>query len=257
MTRTTLRPTTLLLLCMTTALLTACGDQKEPATSKPAVSSEDVKREVGDAAETTMAYLEGRKREYQEQVAARLEDYDKKLGELKAMAMTMGDEARTRINQKIEVLRKKEAAAYQKLDEVKIAADNAWHESKSRMDSALAELENAYQETNKEAKDASKGSSAYMRHQRDEYQKQIEAQLKEYDQKLDGLEVKARTVTQEAKALFNQEIEALRERQRAAHDKLDKLSTATGKAWEDLQSGTDAAMDDLAKAYHEALCHFE
>ena len=109
----------------------------------------------------------------------------------------------------------------------------------------------------KEIRDASEGSLAYIRHQRDEYQKQIEAQLKEYDQKLDGLEVKARTVTQEAKALFHQEIEALRERQRAAHDKLDKLSTATGKAWEDLQSGTDAAMDDLAKAYHEALSHFE
>jgi uncharacterized phage infection (PIP) family protein YhgE len=201
--------------------------------------------------------LEARKREYHQQVTARLEDYDKKLGELKAMAMTMGDEAGTMINQKIEVLRKKEASAYQKLDELKIAADNAWQESKSRMDSALAELEDAYQETNKEAKDASKGSLAYMRHQRDEYQKQIEAQLKEYDQKLDELEVKAGTVKQEAKALFNQKIEALREKQRAAHDKLDKLSTATGKAWEDLKSGTDAAMEDLAKAYHDAVSHFE
>ena len=257
MTRTTVRLTALLLLCMTSALLTACGDEKEPATSKPAVSSEDVKREVRDAAETTMAYFEARKKAYQEQAATRLGDYDKKLGELKAMAMTMGDEARTTINQKIEVLRKKEAAAYQKLDELKIAADNAWHESKSRMDSALAELENAYQETNKEAKDASKGSSAYMRHQRDEYQKQIEAQLKKYDQKLDELEVKAGAVKQEAKALLNQQIQALREKQRAAQDELDKLSTATGKAWEDLKSGTDAAMEDLATAYHEALSHFE
>jgi hypothetical protein len=257
MTRTTLRVTTLLLLCMTTALLTACGDQKEPATSKPAVSSEDVKREVRDAAETTMAYLEARKGEYHQQVTARLEDYDKKLGELKAMAMTMGDEAGSRINQKIEVLRTKEAAAYQKLDELKIAADNAWQESKSRMDSAMAELENAYQETNKEAKDASKGSSAYMRHQRDEYQKQIEAQLKEYDQKLDELEVKAGTVKQEAKALFNQKIEALREKQRAAHMEWERLSSSSGKAWEDIESGMNTAMDDLAKAYHEALSHFE
>ena len=257
MTRTTVRLTALLLLCMTSALLTACGDEKEPATSKPAVSSEDVKREVRDAAETTMAYFEARKKAYQEQAATRLGDYDKKLGELKAMAMTMGDEARARINQKIEVLHKKEASAYQKLDELKIAADNAWEGSKSRMDSALAELENAYQETNKEVKDASEGSLTYMRHQRDEYQKQIEAQLKEYDQKLDELEVKARTAKQETKALFNQKIEALREKQRAAHDKLDRLSIATGKAWEDLKSGTDAAMEDLAKAYHDAVSHFE
>jgi TolA-binding protein len=152
MRRTTVRLTAILLLCMTTALLTACGDENEPATSKPAVSSEDVKKEV---------------------------------------------------------------------------------------------------------RDASEGSLAYMQHQRDEYQKQIEAQLKKYDQKLDELEVKAGAVKQEAKALLNQQIQALREKQRAAHDELDKLSTATGKAWEDLQSGTDAAMDDLAKAYHEALSHFE
>jgi DNA repair exonuclease SbcCD ATPase subunit len=257
MRRTTVRLTAILLLCMTTALLTACGDENEPATSKPAVSSEDVKKEVRDASETTMAYFEARKKAYQEQVAARLEDYDKKLDELKAMAMTMGDEARTRINQKMELLQKKVAAAYQKLDELKMAADNAWEGSKSRMDSALAELENAYQETNKEAKDASEGSLAYMRHQRDEYQKQIEAQLKGYDQKLDELEVKAGAVKQQAKALLNQQIQALREKQRAAHDELDKLSTATGKAWEDLKSGTDAAMEDLAKAYHEALSHFE
>jgi hypothetical protein len=62
MTQTTLRVTAIMLLCIIKALLTACGDQKEPATSEPAVSSEDVKREVRDAAETTMAYLEARKR---------------------------------------------------------------------------------------------------------------------------------------------------------------------------------------------------
>jgi len=240
---------------MTTALLTACGDEKEPATSKPAVSSEDVKKEVTDAAETTMAYLEARKKAYQEQVAATLEDYDKKLDELKAMAM--GDEARTKINQKMEVLQKKVASAYQKLDELKIAADNAWDGLKSRMDSALAELENAYQETNKEVKDASEESLAYMRYQRDEYQKQIETQLKEYDQKLDELEEKARTVKQETKALFNQKIEALREKQRAAHMEWERLSSSSGKAWEDIESGMNTAMDDLAKAYHDAVSHFE
>jgi DNA repair exonuclease SbcCD ATPase subunit len=257
MKRTTVRVTAMLLLCMTTALLTACGDENKPATSKPAVSSEDVKKEVRDASETTMAYFEARKKAYQEQVAARLEDYDKKLDELKAMAMTMGDEARTRINQKMEALQKKVASAYQKLDELKMAADNAWEGSKPRMDSALAELENAYQETNKEVKDASEGSLAYLRRQRDEYQKQIEAQLKEYDQKLDELQVKVGAVKQEAKALLNQQIQALREKQHAAHDKLDKLSTATGKAWEDLKSGMDTAMENLAKAYHDAVSHFE
>jgi predicted nucleic acid-binding Zn-ribbon protein len=125
------------------------------------------------------------------------------------------------------------------------------------MDSALAELENAYQETNKEVKDASEGSLAYLRRQRDEYQKQIEAQLKEYDQKLDELEVKAGTVKQEAKALFNQKIEALREKQRAAHMEWERLSSSSGKAWDDIESGMNTAMGDLAKAYHDAVPHFE
>jgi len=259
MTRTNLTRTAAIpAVCVIMALLTACGDQKEPATSsEPSVTSEDVKKEAKDAAETTMTYLEAKKREYQGQVEARLEEYDKKLDELKATAMTLGEEAQANINQKMEVLQKKMASAYQKLDDLKIAADNAWDGSKSHMDSALEEVENAYQETKKEAMNASEESLAYVDQQKDQYQKRIEAQLKEYDQKLDELEAKTGTVEQKARTLLEQQIQSLREKQRAAHMEWEKLSASSGKAWEDIKSGMNSAMDDLARAYHDAASHFE
>jgi DNA repair exonuclease SbcCD ATPase subunit len=258
MTRINLTQTAAILaVCVSMALLTACGDQKEPATTEPSVTSENVKKEVKDTAETTMPYLEAKKRQYQEQVAATLEDYDKKLDELKAAAMTLGEEAQANIDQKMEVLQEKMASAYQKLDELKTAADNAWEGSKSHMDSALEEVENAYQETKKEATDASEGSLAYMDQQKDQYQKRIEAQLKEYDQKLAELEAKTGTVEQKARTLLEQQIQSLREKQRAAHTAWEKLSASSGKAYEDIKSGMNSAMDDLARAYHDAASHLE
>jgi DNA repair exonuclease SbcCD ATPase subunit len=248
----------ILAVCVIMALLPACGDQKEPETSqKPSVTSENVKKEVKDAAETTMTYLEERKKEYQEQVAARLADYDKKLEELKAEAMTMGEEAQAKINQKMEVLQTKVASAYQKLDDLKIAADNTWEASKSHMDSALEEVENAYQETKKEAMNASEKSLAFMNQQKDQYQKRIEAQIKEYDQKLDELEAKTMKVKQESRALLDQQMQSLREKQRAAHTAWEKLSASSGKAWEDMKSGMNRSLDDLSKAYRDAASHFE
>ena len=255
--RNTLTLALVLTFCLSLAWLTACGDNKDPATSKTPVTSKDVNKDVKDAAETTKTHLDKGKSTYEQGVSAKLESFESKVDELKAMALNMGEDAQAKLSHKIEILQKKKESAYQKLAELNIAVGNARQDAKSRMDMALQELENAYQDAKKEAAEASEGSLAYMQHKREEYQEQTEAQLKEYDQKLDELEAKTGTLEGDAKTVLERQMQTLREKQRAAHDELDKLETATGKAWEDLKSGTEAAMDDLSEAYHDALSHFE
>ena len=38
--------------------------------------------------------------------------------------------------------------------------------------------------------------------------------------------------------------------------KLKEMSSSSGKAWEQLKSGIDAAMDDLSNAYKKAAAEF-
>lgn len=109
----------------------------------------------------------------------------------------------------------------------------------------------------KEVKGTAETTMGYLEAKKEEYQKHIEAQLEEYDQKLDQLEAKAGTVKQEARALLDQQMQSLREKQRAAHTEWERLTTSSGKAWEDVKSGMDQAMDDLARAYHDAASHFQ
>ena len=113
------------------------------------------------------------------------------------------------------------------------------------------------EDVKKEAKSAVETTTDYLETQKREYQEQVEAQLKAYDQKLDQLQAKAGLLKEEARASLDEQLESLREKQRAAQEEWEKLAASSGKAWEDMKSGMDRAMDDLAAAYHDAASHFQ
>ena len=48
----------------------------------------------------------------------------------------------------------------------------------------------------------------------------------------------------------------LRNKRDEVSAKLKELSSSSGKAWEQLKSGIDAAMDDLGNAYKKAAAEF-
>ena len=52
-------------------------------------------------------------------------------------------------------------------------------------------------------------------------------------------------------------MEELRNKKQAAAEKLNELNSASGKAWEDIKSGMDSAMDALGKAFDRARSHFK
>jgi TolA-binding protein len=113
------------------------------------------------------------------------------------------------------------------------------------------------EEVKKEAKEAVETATTFTRQQMDEYQNQIEARLKGFDQKLEELKVRAEKMEKDAKAEVGQQMNEIRKKRDVAAKKLEELRSASGKAWSDLKAGLDAALEDVEKAYQEALSRFK
>ncbi len=103
------------------------------------------------------------------------------------------------------------------------------------------------------AKEAVEEIAAHVQKQREEYERRIEAELEEYGKKLAELQSKAKGVEQQAKADFDQKIEALQKKQQLAHEKLEELKSAGSDTWKNMKSGVEAAMEELDRAYHRVL----
>ena len=113
----------------------------------------------------------------------------------------------------------------------------------------------------KEVKEAVETAKSYTQQQKEEYLRQIDAKIKEFDREMQELLAKAKSsasdLKEAGKAKFNQSMEELHNKKQAAADKLNELNSASGEAWEDIKSGMDSAMDELSKAFDRARSNFE
>lgn len=95
----------------------------------------------------------------------------------------------------------------------------------------------------KEAKEAMETAKIYAHQQKEEYLQQIEAKIKEYDREMQELLAKAQSkatdLKEESKAQFNQSMEELSNKKKAAAEKLNELNSASAEAWGDIKSGMD------------------
>ena len=105
----------------------------------------------------------------------------------------------------------------------------------------------------KQAYDATK---AYTQEQMQAFREQTETRLIEYKNKIDQLQAEAENLGGDAKEKAEQELTALRQKQDEVSEKLKELSSSGGKAWEQLKSGIDAAIEDLDNAYKKAAAEF-
>jgi len=92
---------------------------------------------------------------------------------------------------------------------------------------------------------------------KDEFQKETEAKLKEFNRKVEELKSKAVELKGDAKKEFDELLEKLKKKQEAANKKLEKLKSASDKTWEDLKSKTDSAMKELEKLYDRVASKFK
>ena len=135
-----------LLVCMGVMVLAGCGGKEEPAETKKPVTMEGVKKETGEATQTAEAYTRQQMDEYRQRVQAKLEDFDKKLDEMRAKTEKMKKEARAEMEQQMTELRKKREEAAKELEKMQSESGKAWEDIKTGLDSALDEMDKAYQQ---------------------------------------------------------------------------------------------------------------
>jgi poly(hydroxyalkanoate) granule-associated protein len=88
------------------------------------------------------------------------------------------------------------------------------------------------------------------------YQKKLEAQLKEWDAKLDQLTEKAKKMKADTRSKLEDELEGLKAKRAAAQEKLDELRKHGEEAWEDLKGGTEKAWGEISEAFGKVVAHF-
>ena len=90
-----------------------------------------------------------------------------------------------------------------------------------------------------------------------DFQKKLEAQLKEWDAKLDELKEKARETKDEIRADYEKQLEILSGKRATAQAKMQELRLRTEDAWEDLKGGTEKAWDEMRKALDQITSRFK
>lgn len=97
----------------------------------------------------------------------------------------------------------------------------------------------------------------FLAQKKSEYQAQLETKLQEADGMIQELQQKADEAKVEVKAKYTETIELLKTKQQEAKEKMMELKSATAESWKDMQSGMDAALDDLINAFSEAKSRFQ
>lgn len=93
--------------------------------------------------------------------------------------------------------------------------------------------------------------------QKEAYQGKMEAQLQEWDAKIDELAAKTEHATAEAKVKYQQHIHTLQTKREAAQNRLNELKNSSGGAWEDLRTGMDKAWSEMKRAVESAVEKFK
>jgi hypothetical protein len=88
------------------------------------------------------------------------------------------------------------------------------------------------------------------------YQQKLEAQLKEWDAKLDQLTVRAKRMKTDTRIRLEKELRSLKAKRVAAQKKLDELRKHGEGAWEDLRDGAEKAWGDISESLGKVVAHF-
>lgn len=92
---------------------------------------------------------------------------------------------------------------------------------------------------------------------RQAYVQKLNAQLKEWDAKLDQLSAKAQKATADARINYENELESLKARRAVANRKLEELGQRGENAWEDMKDGLEKVWDELGKAVEKVAARFK
>lgn len=93
--------------------------------------------------------------------------------------------------------------------------------------------------------------------QKELYQKKVEAELRELGDRISELKKKSETVRGEALQELESKFQELKEKQKAAEQKLNELRSSTAQAWQDAKTGLENAVGALKRSYDNVLKQFK
>ena len=136
---------------MLAVLFAATGCDQKPAVQTPGkVTSEDVRRDAGQAVKTAAEYSQQTKEEFQRDLDARLTELDAKIAKLREKGRDLKDNAKANWDRKMTELETKRDAARAKLDEVGHSSAEAWKDVQKGAQSAWDELDKAFRDASRE-----------------------------------------------------------------------------------------------------------
>jgi chromosome segregation ATPase len=90
-----------------------------------------------------------------------------------------------------------------------------------------------------------------MREQRDQYIRAVEAKLDEFDQKIDGLEQRASSMSDRDRQGFEQSVDRLRDHRKDVDTKLNDMKDVSIESWTTMKSEVDSALNALEQQYQQ------
>jgi hypothetical protein len=87
---------------------------------------------------------------------------------------------------------------------------------------------------------------------RDEYRRDMEAVLRDLDERIADLKDAAAKTTGDARAAFDREMKELQRKREVAREKLARVEAAAPEMWDDIKAGVNDALTDLQKALERA-----
>lgn len=89
------------------------------------------------------------------------------------------------------------------------------------------------------------------------YEGGMEQRLGELGREIDSLSHRAELTARDAKQNAAENLQALRGQRDALADNLERMRHATGKAWDELQTGMESTWNDVQKTLRKASSRFQ
>ena len=131
-------------------VITGC-EQKSARPTPTKITSEDVRRDAGQAVNTAAEFAQQTKEEFQKNFDARLKDLDAEIAKLREKGRDLKDDAKTTWDRKMAELEAKRDVARAKLDEVSHSSAEGWKDIQKGAQSAWDELDKAIKDASRES----------------------------------------------------------------------------------------------------------
>ena len=123
------------------------GSSASKSQPETPTTGEDVKRKAQETVSRTKEYLADNKDEFVASAEKKLHDLDASIAELSGKAAPLKEDAKAEADKLMTTLNQKQSEIKGQLDGLKQASKEKWTEAKAAFETALADLEKAYENT--------------------------------------------------------------------------------------------------------------